>query len=140
MLIMVDVDLGIKILATIILAIWEKLLMVMGEVDIGTRPDTLPPITQMIMVYCCIYLLIIVVTMIVFINIQCVIVGVIMEEVGVGLKRSSTSPFTMMDIALMVTGEVDIVLIPDSLPPIIQLGLLYHFFSIHGHDIIGHRS
>ena len=49
---MVDVYIGIKILATFPLEIREKLLVVMGELDIGPRPVTLTPITQVTMVYC----------------------------------------------------------------------------------------
>ena len=49
---MVDVYIGLKIPATFHLAIQEKLLMVMGELDIGPRPFTFTPITQLTMVYC----------------------------------------------------------------------------------------
>ena len=40
-----DVDLGLKIPTTFILATLEKLLVVIGEVDIGPIPDIIFPIT-----------------------------------------------------------------------------------------------
>ena len=42
-LMMVDVDLGLEIPDTFPLKIQEKLLVVMGEFDIGPRPTTIPP-------------------------------------------------------------------------------------------------
>ena len=47
---MVEVDIGIKIPGNIHLAIVEKELMFTGYVDIGIRPDTLPPINQVAVV------------------------------------------------------------------------------------------
>ena len=41
---MEDVYLGLKISATIPFTIVDKLLMVMGEVDIGIIPSPIPPI------------------------------------------------------------------------------------------------
>ena len=51
-LLMEDMDLVLKRSETLPLAIWEKLLTVIGEVGIGPRPATLPPITQMIILDC----------------------------------------------------------------------------------------
>ena len=45
-------DLGLNIPETLSLRISEKVLMVMGEVDIGLRPCTLPPIIQVLLVDC----------------------------------------------------------------------------------------
>ena len=67
---MVEVDLGIKIPANFTIEIWEKLLVMMGEVDIGTIPDTPPPITHRNMVDCCIYLVFLTTWMIVFMKIK----------------------------------------------------------------------
>ena len=64
-----DVDQGQDKKANLLLEICKKLLMKILEVDIGPRPETLPPINQVNMVYFFIYLLIIVVSMIVFITI-----------------------------------------------------------------------
>ena len=49
---MVDVDIGLKIPSTYTLEIREKLLVVMVYLDIGPRPATILPITQVKMVYC----------------------------------------------------------------------------------------
>ena len=43
----------------------------------------------------------------------------------VGLKISATLPFTMIDKVLMMMGDMDIGLIPYTLPIIIRAGLLY---------------
>ena len=60
-LMMADMDLGLKIPDTITIKIWKKRLMAIGEVDISPIPGTLYAITQVTMVYYCVYLLIIVV-------------------------------------------------------------------------------
>ena len=79
-------DLGLKRSATFPLAIWDKLLVVMVEVDIGLIPATLPPITQVIMVYCCVYLVIIAICMMVFIKMKHLIVGVMVQDMEVGIS------------------------------------------------------
>ena len=66
MLIMTDVDLGLNTPVTLPLEILKKVLMAIGEVGIGPRPATIPHITQVTMVDCCVYLLILVVLMILF--------------------------------------------------------------------------
>ena len=68
-LMMEDVGLGLNRPATFHLSIWNKLLMAIVEVDIGPRPATLPPITQVTMVDCFIYLLILIMSMILFMTI-----------------------------------------------------------------------
>ena len=65
-LMMTDRDIGLKRPVTLPLKIWEKLFMMIVEVDIGPRPSTIPPITQVTMVDFCVYLLILVILMIVF--------------------------------------------------------------------------
>ena len=66
MLMMADVDIGQKIPETLPLVICKKLLMLIEEVDKCPRLSTITPITQVTMEDCCVYLLIIVVLMIVF--------------------------------------------------------------------------
>ena len=91
-----EVDIGLKRPATFPLTKLDKLLVVIGEVNMGTRPATLPPINQATMVDCCVYLVLLVILMIVFIKTKYVIVGVILQDVEVGLKRSATLHFTTM--------------------------------------------
>ena len=49
---MEDVNLGLKRPATLTLSMVNEVLMVMGEVDIGIRPDDLPPIPHVGVVDC----------------------------------------------------------------------------------------
>ena len=86
-MIMTDVNLGLKIRATFALEIREKMLVVMIEVDIGPRPATLPPITQVTMSYCCVYLVLLAMWMIIFMKTREVLVGVTVQDVAVGLNR-----------------------------------------------------
>ena len=74
--------------------------MVMGELDIGPRPTTIPPREE--------------------------IVGVIFKDMKVGLKRSTTIPCSTLEKVLMVMGEVDLGIRPELLPPIIQVILVDH--------------
>ena len=67
---MTDMDLGLNIPDTFPLETLEKLLVVIGELDIGPRLATPPPITQLTVVYCCVYLVLIVMLMIVFMKIK----------------------------------------------------------------------
>ena len=84
---MIDVYLGLKITATFPLVIWDRLLVVMVDVDIGPRPATLPPITQVTMSYCCVYLVLLAMWMIIFMKTREVLVGVTVQDVAVGLNR-----------------------------------------------------
>ena len=68
MLVMADTDIFLKRLATPALAILYKLFMVIVEADIGPRPANLTLINQVTMVYPCIYMLILVSPMILFIT------------------------------------------------------------------------
>ena len=52
LLLVVEVELGLKRPATITIAIVEQELMIPGEVYIGLRPTTINPTTQVAMVYC----------------------------------------------------------------------------------------
>ena len=56
--------------------------------------------------------------------------GVMEHDVEVGLKRSATSPSSMLDKFLMIMGEVDICIRPALLPPIIHMILVYHLIFI----------
>ena len=76
-----DVDLGIKILATFIIATLDKMLVKIGEAGIGPRPATHPTITQVTMKYCCVYLVLLIILMTVFMKTKYVIVGVMVKEV-----------------------------------------------------------
>ena len=58
--IMVEVDIGIKIPATPTIEIVEQELILTGEVDIGIRTATLNTITQVDVLDCWVYLLLIV--------------------------------------------------------------------------------
>ena len=57
MLIMADMDLGLKIPDTHLLSILKELLIFIAEVGKDPITPTLTPITQVTMVYCCVYLL-----------------------------------------------------------------------------------
>ena len=50
-----EVDIGLKRPSTIPLVTVEKYLMLTGDVDIGLRPSTLPPITQVSEADCQVY-------------------------------------------------------------------------------------
>ena len=119
MLIMVDIDIGIKMPDTSPLGILEKMLMALEEVDICSRPVTLPPISQVTMLYFCLYMLLLVVSMIVFMEMKEVILGLVMEDVEVGPKRSANFPFKSTEKVLMVNREVDISVRAAPSPPII---------------------
>ena len=96
MLMMADVDLFLKLPTTICLAIMGKNLMVIGEVDICPRPATLHHLTQVTMVDCCVYLLLLFVFIEIFMTMKEVIVLVMMEDVYLGLNITSTPPFTIV--------------------------------------------
>ena len=98
------------------LEIMEKLLVVMGELDIGARPATITSITQVTMVDFLVYL-----------NLKDEIVVGMVQGVEVGLKISSTLTFIMLEKVLMVMGEVDIGLRPALIYSIIQTILVYHW-------------
>ena len=53
-----------------------------------------------------------------------------MEVVELGINIPATITFTIVDKVLIVTRDMDIVIIPDSLPPIIQVVLVYCWFSM----------
>ena len=68
--------------------------MVMGDFDIGPIISTLPNREE--------------------------IVGVMLQEMGVGTKRSTTRTCSMLEKVLMELGEVDLSLGPALLPTIIK--------------------
>ena len=98
--------------------------MVMGEVEIGLIPDTLPPITHMVVVYLCVSMLLLCLFTKIFMATKEAIEVVIMEEVDLRLMRPYTIPFKIIEKVLMVTGEMFIGLRPATIPPIIQVGLV----------------
>ena len=50
---------------------------------------------------------------------------VTMEYVDLVLKRPASIPFKIVEKVLVVMVEVDISIIPDNLPPITQVGVVY---------------
>ena len=68
--------------------------------------------------------------MIVFMKVKEVILGLMVQNLGVGIKISVTFSFTMMEKVLMLMGEVDLGLRPSSLPPIIQVYFVDHWVLI----------
>ena len=78
--------------------------MVIREVYIGSRSDTITTITQVTMVDFCVYLLLIVVFMKLFTTTKYVIAGVMTEDLDLGLKRPATINFKIMEKALIVMG------------------------------------
>ena len=79
MLMVGDLGLSINIPDTIYFSIMDKLFMLIGEVDIDIIPATLPPITQLTMVDCCVYMLLIFGFTKLFMEIKDVILVVMME-------------------------------------------------------------
>ena len=72
----------------------------MGELDIGPRPATIPPKNE--------------------------ISGMMVQDVELGLKISTTLNFSMLEKVFMAMEEVDLGLISALLPPIIQVILTDH--------------
>ena len=77
MVIMEYVDLGLKIPATILFTILEKVLMLMGEVGIGLISVNIPPITQVAMVDFFVYLFLLVMFIKLFMEMEEVIVSLV---------------------------------------------------------------
>ena len=96
MLMTEDVDLGLKIPDTHNFTVMEKVLMVIGEVDIGLRKSTITHINQESMVDCCVYLLLLFLFVNLFMEIKEVIVVVITEDAYLGIKRPATLTFTIV--------------------------------------------
>ena len=76
---MIEVDLGLKIPATIPFAIFEKVLMLMRKVDVYLISDALPPIIQVFLVDSGFYLF------------------VVMREVHKGIIPATLLLITMVD-------------------------------------------
>ena len=77
------------------------------------------------MVYVGVYLVLLVMLMIVFMKNKEVIVGVMVQDLEVGLKKSSTLNFTMTEKLFLFMEEVGIGIRPDPLHPIVQVRLVY---------------
>ena len=127
---MEDMDVGLNIPANFPLLILEKLLVVMGEVGIGTRPSTLTPITQVTMVDFSIYLVLLAMWTVLLMKIKDAIVGFMVKDMELGLKISSTLTFKIMDKVLLVMVEVYLGHRQAPLPPIIQVCLVDHWVLI----------
>ena len=80
------------------------MLVVMGDLDIGPIPETIPTKEE--------------------------IVGVMVKDTEVGLKRSTTITCSMLEEVLMTLGEVDICLRPSLLSPIIHVVMVDHMVFI----------
>ena len=84
---------------------FKKILLVaIGELDLGTIPDTIPPKED--------------------------IVGVMVQDMEVVLKRSTTRTCSMLEKVFMELLVVDLDLGPALLPPIIQVIMLDHLLLI----------
>ena len=101
--VMEDVEIGLLRKSTLPLSIVEFIIVVtMVEVNIGLkRPDTI------------------------YLAILEFIILVLMLEVELGLKITATLLNVMVEQELMLTGDVDIYLRPDILPPITQVDAVY---------------
>ena len=124
MLTIADVDLGHRRPSTIPLEIVEKVLMVIEDVDKVPRPSILPPISQVTMVYCCIYFLLLIFSLKLFTTMKELTVVVMMQDMKLGINIPVTITFTITDKVLMVMGEVDMGLKSSPFPPIIQVSLV----------------
>ena len=84
---------------------FKKILLVaIGELDLGTIPDTIPPKED--------------------------IVGVMVQDMELGPNISTTFPCSLLEKVLMVLVEVDLGLGPALLPTIIKVIMVYHLFLI----------
>ena len=86
-------DLGLKRPGTLLFTVTDKVFMVMGDLEIGLRPSTLPPIIPVDVVCCRIYLLIFIMLKTLFMVMKAVIVVVMMEYVDLGVNTPTTLPF-----------------------------------------------
>ena len=91
-----EVEIGLKIPATIPIKIVDKLLIMMGEVDIGIIPATIPLITHVEMI----------------------------EELNLCINIPSTIHLIIMEQLLMVMIELDICPRPATIPSITQVGVV----------------
>ena len=92
------VDVGLKIPCTITFKIREKFLMVMVELDIGLRPATIPPINQVGVVDCWVYIFLLGRFKKLIMVMKEVIIVVMTEEVYLGFKTPSILRFTTVYI------------------------------------------
>ena len=84
---MEEVDLVLNIPATLPFKNVEKVLIVMGEVDIGPRPSNLPPIIQVVLVDHLVSLL------------------MVIREVCIYLTPENFLPITMVDYTFSTQGS-----------------------------------
>ena len=81
-------DLGLIRPSNLHFKIMEKVLMVLGDVDICRRPAPLTPIIQASLLYCWVFLF------------------VVMREVGIGLRQATLLHITMVDYTLYNQGSL----------------------------------
>ena len=98
--------------------------MVIVEIGIGPIIATIPPIHQVNIVDCCVYLVLLVMFTNIFMIIKPVILGLTVEVMEFGHKRVANLTFTITDKVLMMVVEVDLGLRPSPIPPIIQVSLV----------------
>ena len=103
----------------------KKVLMVMVDVDKVIRPANIPPITQVTILYCCVYLFLIYMLTKVCMVIKEVILVLIVEDVYLCLNTTYIIPFKITEKLLVVMGEVDIGIITYPISIIIQVVLEY---------------
>ena len=96
MVTMENMDSSLKILATLPLTIVYKLLMVMGEFNIGIISDNIPHIIHLLLLYCWVYLFLLVPFTNVFMVMKEKIVVMIMIEMNLCIKRLYTITFKII--------------------------------------------
>ena len=98
--------------------------MMIVEIGIGPITSPIPPIHQVTIVYCCVYLVLLVVFTDVFMTIKTVILRVMVEVIEFCHKRVANLTFTIIDKVFMMEVEVVLGLRPAPIPPIIQVSLV----------------
>ena len=113
--ILVEVDLGHKRPATLLLIIGEQEVMFQGEVNISLRPATIPPITKVNVVDFLLHQYIYIVSMKRFTKKRRVILDLTMVDVAIGLNIPEKFSLTIRWKVLVMMGELDIGPIPSTL-------------------------
>ena len=98
--------------------------MVIVEIGIGPITATIPPIHQVNIVDCCVYLVLLAVFKNVFMIIKPLILGVMVEFMEFSHKRVANLTFTITDKVLTMVVELNLGLRPAPIPPIIQVSLV----------------
>ena len=113
----------------------------MVEVDIGTRPAFINPITQVTILDCCVYLDLLVLLMIVLMKRNEVILRVMVQDMEIGIKRSATLFFQNVVERFYVDGRSGYIsqTIPSTSHHDGVLGISLMFYS-YGIERSGQRS